>query len=132
MSKDRRQIFATLAQCRPRRAYNLPGMPLEGHYERQTTPLYKLSSREIRAASIALAVTVVAMLAVVFATAGDSNPPTPMGCIHAEVAGIVGAEFINGCGAEAEAKCARAAPFASESPRADTIVAECERQGVKL
>jgi len=105
-------------------------MPLEGHYARQTTPLYKLSSREIKAASIALVVTVVAMLAVVFATIGDSNPPTPMGCIRAETAGIVGAETISGCGAEAEAKCAHAARF--DSPQAETVVAECERQGVKF
>jgi hypothetical protein len=105
-------------------------MPLEGHYARQTTPLYKLSSREIKAALVALLVTVVAMLGVVFATVGDSNPPTPMGCIHAEVAGIVGAEIIGGCGAEAEAKCAHAALF--DSPRANTVVAECEQQGVEF
>lgn len=105
-------------------------MPLEGHYARQTTPLYKLSSREIKIASITLVVTIAAMLAVVIATAGDSNPPTPMGCIRAEVAGIVGAETISGCGHEAEEKCAHAALF--DSPRANTVVAECERQGVKF
>jgi len=105
-------------------------MPLEGHYERQTTPLYKLSSREIKAASIVLLVTVVAMLGVVIATVGDSSPPTPMGCIKATVAGVVGAETISGCGAEAEAKCAHAAGF--DSPRSDTVVAECEAQGVPL
>jgi len=105
-------------------------MPLEGHYARQTTPLYKLSSREIKAALVALLVTVVAMLAVVFATVGDSNPPTPMGCIHAQTAGIVGAETISGCGAEAEAKCAHAARF--DSPQARTVIAECERQRVRF
>lgn len=105
-------------------------MPLEGHYERQTTPLYKLSSREIKAASITLLVTVVALLGVVIATAGDSSPATPMGCIKATVAGVVGAETISGCGAEAEAKCAQAARF--DSPRSNTVVAECEAQGVPL
>ncbi|HET9163788.1 MAG TPA: hypothetical protein VFN89_10155 [Solirubrobacterales bacterium] len=105
-------------------------MPLEGHYERQTTPLYKLSPREIKAGAITLLVTVVAMLAVVLATVGDSNPPTPRGCIHATVAGIVGAETISGCGAEAVAKCAHAAQF--DGPRSETVVAECERQGVEF
>jgi hypothetical protein len=105
-------------------------MPLEGHYERQTTPLYKLSSREIKAAASVLAVTLVALLAVVFATAGDSSPPTPQGCIKATVAGVVGAETISGCGAEARAKCAQAARF--DGPRAETVVAECEAQGVPL
>lgn len=105
-------------------------MPLEGHYERQTTPLYKLSPREIKAASITLLVTLVALLGVVIATVGDSSPATPMGCIKATVAGVVGAETISGCGAEAEAKCAQAARF--DSPRSDTVVAECEAQGVPL
>jgi len=105
-------------------------MPTEGHYERQMTPLYKLSSREIKAASITLVVTVAAMLAVVFATIGDSNPPTPMGCIRAQTAGIVGAETISGCGVEAEAKCAHAALY--DSPRAQGVVAECERQDIKF
>ncbi len=105
-------------------------MPLEGHYERQTTPLRKLSPREIKAASAALLVTLVAILAVVAVTAGDSNPPTPIGCIRANVAGVVGAETISGCGAEAEAKCAHAALY--DSPRARGVVAECERQGVRF
>ncbi|HET7121612.1 MAG TPA: hypothetical protein VFI17_10260 [Solirubrobacterales bacterium] len=105
-------------------------MPLEGHYERQTTPLYKLSPREIKAASAILVVTLVAMAAVVIATVGDRNPPTPQGCIRAEVAGIVGSETISGCGAEAEAKCAHAAEF--DGPRAQTVLAECERQGVRF
>lgn len=94
------------------------------------TPLYKLSSREIKAATVTLVVTVAAMLGVVFATAGDSNPPTPAGCIHAQTAGIVGAETVSGCGAEAEAKCAHAARF--DSPQAHTVVAECERQRVRF
>ena len=75
-------------------------------------------------------VTIAAMVAIVLATVGDSNPPTPIGCIRAEVAGIVGAETISGCGAEAQAKCAHAAHF--DSPRADTVVAECEKQQVKF
>lgn len=105
-------------------------MPLEGHYARQTTPLYRLSRREIRIAALVLLVTVAAMLGVVLATVGDNNPPTPIGCIRAETAGIVGAETISGCGAEAEAKCAHAARF--DSPQAHTVVAECERQRVKF
>jgi hypothetical protein len=105
-------------------------MPLEGHWQKQNTPLRKLGGRERGVGLAVLAVTVVALLAVVGATAGDSNPPTPKGCIRANVAGVVGAETISGCGAEAEAKCAHAALY--ESPRAHTVVAECERQGIKF
>ncbi len=105
-------------------------MPLEGHYERQTTPLYKLSSREIKIAAITLLVTIAAMVAVVLATVGDRNPPTPLGCIRAQTAGIVGAETISGCGAEAVAKCIHATRF--DSPQAQTVLAECEKQGVRF
>jgi hypothetical protein len=105
-------------------------MPLEGHYERQTTPLYKLSPREIKAAAAVLAITLAALLGVVLATVGDSAPATPQGCIKAAVAGVVGSETISGCGAEAKAKCAQAARY--DSPRSETVVAECEAQGVPL
>ena len=105
-------------------------MPLEGHYERQNTPLYKLSPREIKVAFSILIVTVVAMVAVVAATAGDSNPPPAIGCINPTVAGIVGAETINRCGQEAVETCSHAAEFTGA--RAETIVANCEKQQVKF
>jgi hypothetical protein len=103
-------------------------MPLEGHYERQTTPLYKLSPRELKTATAVLAVTLVALLGVVLATAGDSSSPLKPGCFSASVAGIVGAQTISACGAEAEARCAHAARF--DDPRSRTIVAACEGQGI--
>jgi len=103
-------------------------MPLEGHYERQTTPLYKLSPREIKAATLILAVTVVAMLGVVFATVSDTGAPLKLGCFSASVAGIVGAQTVSACGTEAEARCAHAARF--DDPRSNTIVAACEAQGI--
>lgn len=105
-------------------------MPLEGHYERQTTPLYKLSSRELKAAFGALAVTLIAMLAVVAATVGDSNPAPASGCIRSEVAGIVGAETINACGQKATEICTRASNFTGA--RAETIVSDCKAQSVKF
>jgi hypothetical protein len=105
-------------------------MPLEGHYERQTTPLYKLSGRELRAAIGALVVTVVALLAIVAFTAGDSRPGPAEGCIRSTVAGKVGAETVSGCGQEAVGLCSHAAKFSG--PRAETIVADCRAQGVKF
>lgn len=105
-------------------------MPLEGHYARQTTPLYKLSSRELKAAFGALAVTIVALGAIVAATVGDSNPNPPLGCIRPTVAGIVGAETISACGKEAVAICTRALSFSGA--RAETIVSACREQRVKF
>lgn len=105
-------------------------MPLEGHYARQTTPLYKLSSRELKAAFGVLAVTLAALVAIVLATVGDSNPGPATGCIRSEVAGIVGAETISACGHEAVAICTHAAGFSGA--RAETIVSDCREQRVKF
>lgn len=103
-------------------------MPLEGHYERQTTPLYKLSPRETKAALATLVVTLVALLGVVVATVGDKGSSLRPGCFTASVAGIVGAQTVSACGTQAEARCAHAARF--DDPRSQTIVAACEEQGI--
>src|SRR5215475_7546516 len=106
-------------------------MPLEGHYERQTTPLYKLNSREIKVAVGIVAVTLVTIVAMVaFTGTSNSNPAPAMGCINPTVAGIVGAETINACGQEAVDICTHASEFTGA--RAETIVGNCEKQAVKF
>jgi hypothetical protein len=106
-------------------------MPLEGHYERQTTPLYKLSPREIRVAVGIVVVTLVTIVAMVAVTGtSNSNPAPAMGCINPTVAGIVGAETLNACGQEAVDICTHASEYTGA--RAETIVANCEQQAVKF
>jgi hypothetical protein len=105
-------------------------MPLEGHYARQTTPLYKLSRREIRVAILILLISFVSIIGIVIATAGDSNPPPAIGCINPTVAGIVGAETLNRCGQEAVDTCSHASEYTGA--RAETIVANCNKQQVKF
>jgi hypothetical protein len=106
-------------------------MPLEGHYERQNTPLYKLSSREIRVAVGIVAVTLVTIIGMVaFTGTSNSNPAPAMGCINPTVAGIVGAETLNACGQEAVDICTHASEYTGA--RAETIVGNCEEQAVKF
>src|SRR5882757_6518612 len=106
-------------------------MPLEGHYERQTTPLYKLKPREIWVAASIVAVTLVTVIAMVAVMgASNSNPAPAQGCINPTVAGIVGAETLNRCGQEAVDTCSHAAEFTGA--RAETIVANCLKQAVKF
>ena len=106
-------------------------MPLEGHYERQTTPLYKLKPRELWVAASIVAVTLVTVIAMVAVMgASNSNPAPAQGCINPTVAGIVGAETLNRCGQEAVDTCSHAAEFTGA--RAETIVANCLKQGVKF
>jgi hypothetical protein len=105
-------------------------MPLEGHYERQTTPLYKLSRREIWVAASIVAVTLVTIITMVaFTGTSNSNPAPAQGCINPTVAGIVGAETINACGQEAVDICSHASEYTGA--RAETIVGNCNQQGVK-
>lgn len=110
--------------------FKLPAMPLEGHYERQTTPLYKLTSRELKVAFGTLAATVIAVVAIVAFTAGDSNPAPAQGCINPTVAGVVGAETLNACGQKAVEICTHASNFTG--PRAETILGNCEAQGIEF
>ena len=105
-------------------------MPLEGHYERQTTPLYKLSKRELRVAASIVAITIVTVVAItVFSGASNSNPGPAAGCIRPTFAGIVGAETVNACGQEAVDMCTHASEYAGA--RAETIVAACNEQAIR-
>ena len=106
-------------------------MPLEGHYERQTTPLYKLKPREIWVAASLVAVTLVTIIVMVAVTgASNSNPAPVQGCINPTVAGIVGAETLGACGQEAVDICDHASGFTGA--RASTIIDNCNKQGVKF
>ena len=104
-------------------------MPLEGHYRRVNTPLRRLGTRERNVAIAAVAVTLVALVVVILATAGDSRPGPAPGCIRVVVAGRVGGEVVAGCGAEARAICARSATF--DDPRAQKIVESCREAGIE-
>jgi hypothetical protein len=105
-------------------------MPLEGHYERQTTPLRKLNPRELKAAFGILAITLIALAVIVVLTAGDSRSPVAQGCIRPTVAGITGAETLYDCGQEAVNTCTHASEYTGA--RAETIVAECDDRGIKF
>ncbi len=104
-------------------------MPLEGQWQRTQTPLRKLTHRERNVALGVLAATVVALVAILLVTAGDSRPGPGPGCIETVVAGRVGGELIHACGAEARATCARSATF--DDPRARKIVESCREAGIK-
>jgi hypothetical protein len=105
-------------------------MPLEGQWQRSQTPLRKLTKRERRVAIGVIAVTVVALAGILLLTAGDSRPGPAPGCIETVVAGRVGGEPINGCGAKARAICARASHF--DDPRANKIVDTCREAGIRF
>ena len=105
-------------------------MPLEGHWRRTQAPLRRLPARERNLAIAAVAVTLVALLVLIVATAGDSRPGPAKGCIRVVVAGRVGGELIHGCGAEAEAICTRSNHF--DDPRAREMGQACREAGIEF
>lgn len=82
-------------------------MPLEGQWDRVNTPLRKLTSRERNVAIGALVLSALALLAVVLATAGNSEPKAGPGCIYEIIPGVMGAEPVDACGKQAEFVCAK-------------------------
>ncbi len=104
-------------------------MPLEGHFQRVNTPLRRLTKRERNVVVAGLATTLVALAVLIFATAGDSQPPPAPGCIRASVAGRTGAELIQACGKEARELCARSA--GRDEPQYRAIAASCTEQSIR-
>lgn len=111
-------------------------MPLEGHYERVNTPLRKLNPRERGVLWAGIAITVVAIVALLFLPGHndkpllDDNGGNRAGCIEVAVAGRVGAEPIVGCGHRAEILCKRASGY--DGPRPEAILAACREAGVRF
>lgn len=105
-------------------------MPMEGHWRRVNTPLRKLTGRERAVLIVGSTITVIAILVLLLLpTSHRSLGPKP-GCISVVVAGRVGGEPVNACGAEARAICARSARF--DVPRSQTILAACREQGIRF
>jgi hypothetical protein len=104
-------------------------MPLEGHFKRVNTPLRRLTRRERSVVLAGVVVTCIALVAMILATAGDSQPPPAPGCIRASVAGRTGAELIQACGMKARRLCTRS--VGHDEPQFLAIAASCSDQGIR-
>jgi hypothetical protein len=104
-------------------------VPLEGHWQRVNTPLRRLTGRERLAALVAAAVSAIAVLALVLATVGDSQPDrTSPGCIYAIVPGVMGAEPRQACGADARTICNEYR--VNTRPGSPAVLESCRRAGI--
>jgi hypothetical protein len=103
-------------------------MPMEGHWQRVNTPLRRLTGRERNVVFAGLAVTLVAMIALLVATVGGSEPAPAPGCISTQVPGVMGTEPFKACGAEAKRACARHATMTD--PGSQSIAEACRRAGL--
>lgn len=75
-----------------------------------------------------------ALIAIVLAVSlGTAGPSSARGCVHATVAGPVGAVQINECGAPARSICATVyAPGAYPPSGVQTLAAECRKAGLPV
>lgn len=92
----------------------------------------RLSKRErqLIGGVLGVVVALVLVLTISLATGGRSSAH---GCIHATIAGDVGAQEIDQCGAGARSTCASAlAPGAFTSQAARTIAEQCRKAGLPV
>jgi hypothetical protein len=104
-------------------------MPLEGHWRTVNTPLRRLTTRERNVVIAGLAVTIVAVLALILLSENHGRPAPAAGCINVMVAGRTGGEVLHPCGAAAKTTCASAATF--DTPRSRAIVESCHEGRIK-
>src|SRR4051812_35791215 len=106
-------------------------MPLEGHWERQHTPLRLASSRERRvlaAVAVLLAAGIVALA--VHGIVSSSSPSSPAACVDVTAASTLGGATVHACGPAAARLCRSAG--AGSSPLAHALRPQCRRQHMPL
>jgi hypothetical protein len=101
-------------------------MPLEGQWERQHTPLRRVTAREIRLIVVVSALAAGALaLALALSLGGGSRAPAA-GCIRVIAASSTGGAPLQACGRAAERWCRGAAD--QDAPLARALRAECRRR----
>jgi hypothetical protein len=103
-------------------------MPVEGNWQRQQTPLRRLTRRELRllqafAVALALATTAIVAFAIV-----QRSAPAPAGCIEVTAPSTMGAVNLRICGADAPRWCRQEA--GKDDPTARAVQARCRALGL--
>ena len=80
-------------------------MPLEGHWNRQNTPLRRLNSRERTLAIVVAAAIAVSVAIGTFFVINDSPAAVGPGCIAVESGSTMGSGKISACGENARLLC---------------------------
>ena len=103
-------------------------MPLEGHWERQHTPLMAGSARERRSVVIVALVLVLATAAIL-AFALTRSSTASAGCVDIEVPGVMGATQMHACGDSAARLCESQAGGSQSDPFVRAAEKSCGRSG---
>jgi hypothetical protein len=103
-------------------------MPLEGHWERQNTPLRLVGARDRRTLGLLVFVLAVVAGVVLYAALSHGGAAKPAaGCIRATAATSMGGGTVDACGAAARRLCA--AEYSRATPLASALRPECRRAG---
>jgi len=102
-------------------------MPLEGHWERQNTPLRRLTGRERRILAAAAGLIALATVVVVVLALTTSRAAPPPGCVDVTAASTTGAATFRACGEDAKARCA-----ATDPARDGGLAQACRRAGLAV
>jgi len=103
-------------------------MPVEGQWERQQTPLRRLTRRELRLLKGFLAVLLVAVAASVALMLTTSDPPVPPDCIQVTGGSTLGAVNYRVCGADRAAWCRQVA--GRDDPTSLAVQRRCVAEGI--
>ncbi|MEA2522559.1 MAG: hypothetical protein QOI81_2205 [Actinomycetota bacterium] len=98
-------------------------MPLEGHWERQHTPLRAMGRREVTALAIAVAIVVLVTVVAVVTSPGSSRAAA--GCVDVTVPSTTGAARAHACGVAARRLCA--SPESKAAATRAELRAQCRR-----
>jgi hypothetical protein len=104
-------------------------MPLEGQWERQTTPLPLNTPKARRILAIAALIAVLGVGALVWATSGSKTALGP-GCISLTLASTTGGAQYHACGDGARAWCRQDGPKTTAD--AAKLRAACRREGYPI
>lgn len=110
-------------------ALRLKGVPLEGQWERQNSPLRGASRREGRALAIVASAFVLAIAVVAYAALQHDSGGRGAGCVNITTPSTTGGASLHACGRAAAGWCR------SEAARGDAfarvVQASCRRAGYR-
>jgi hypothetical protein len=102
-------------------------MPLEGHWERQNTPLRGVGRRELKVLAAAVAVLAAAAALVLVLALRHHQSPARAGCVDITVPSTTGGASAHACGRAAQRLCHTTL---ARDPSDASAQAACRRAGL--
>jgi hypothetical protein len=105
-------------------------VPLEGQWQRQHTPLRRVSRRELRVLAAVAAVLALAAAIVLYAALHHATHRVAAGCVEVSAASTTGGATLHACGPDAARWCRSQAGHTDTVARA--VLTACARAGYRV